>query len=95
MQLIVYALSLDAEVASVALFYVGSNGMDIRAAGDCEWDRTPAEQWPARIARWKGIALSAIEAIAAGDARVNLLLGSEQSRPLNVLSRAEELKRDG
>jgi len=94
MQLVVYALALGADVGSMALFYVGSSGTDIRAAGDCEWDRTPADQWPERIARWKGMALSAIEAIAAGDARVNLSLGSEQSRPLNVLSRAEELKRD-
>jgi len=35
----------------------------------------------------------AMEQIAAGDVRVNLQLNTEQSRPLNVLSRSEELKR--
>jgi len=94
MQLVVYALALDAPVAAIALMFVGGRGVEIRAAGDCEWDRTPAELWPDRIGRWKAIAMSAIEAIAAGDGRVNLRQSSDHSRPLNVLSRAEELKRE-
>lgn len=93
-QLVVYALALGVDVAGLALFYLKSSGVDVRAAGDCEWDKRPGEVWPERIGRWKAIALGAIEAIAAGDARINLKLDSEQGRPLNVLSRAEEARRD-
>ena len=53
-----------------------------------------AGEWSGCLADWSLAVEDAIGRIAAGDARVNLALTTNQSRPLNVLSRVEALKRD-
>ena len=52
------------------------------------------DDWVERYTRWSAETDAAIFGIASGDARVNLNLSTDQARPLNVLSRFEELRRD-
>jgi len=94
LQLVVYAVALEQEVGGLALFNIGSRAIVYKAVGgSVDWHAVEKDEWREMLARWSVSVHVAMEQIAAGDVRVNLQLNTEQSRPLNVLSRAEELKR--
>jgi hypothetical protein len=93
-QTVVYATALEEKVGGLVLINVDSRGIVYRGVGESvPWSPLGADEWPARLAEWVRAVDDAIASIAAGDARVNLTLTTAQSRPLNVLSRAEALKR--
>lgn len=93
-QTVVYASALDEAVGGLVLINVDSRGIAYRGVGgDVPWNPLGAAEWSRRLAEWSRTVDDAIGRIAAGDARVNVALTTAQSRPLNVLSRAEALKR--
>jgi probable DNA repair protein len=94
LQLVVYASAIDAEIGGLVLINIDSRGIVYRGAGgSVEWDRLPPELWPARLGGWKKIVDDALAQLAAGDVRLNTAQTALESRPLNVLSRVEEIKR--
>lgn len=94
-QTVVYAMALDARVGGLVLVNLDSRGIVYRGVGAAvPWNTLAPEQWTVRLAEWSQSVEAALGRIAAGDARINVALGAQQSRPLNVLSRAEALKRE-
>lgn len=94
LQLVVYAAAVEEPIGGLVLINVDSRGIVYRGAGgSVEWDRSPPELWEAQLERWKRTVDDALAGIAAGDVRLNTSLATTDSRPLNVLSRVEELKR--
>ena len=94
LQLVVYASAMQHPVGGVVLVNVDSRDIFYRGAGgSVEWDRLPAELWEQRLEGWKRTVDFALASLAAGDLRLNTAMTAADSRPLNVLSRAEELKR--
>ena len=88
LQLVVYAMALNETIAGLALINLDSKKVTFR--------RTPTgDEWPDVLSAWMSDADTAIRGIAAGRAAVNIALTSDQARPLNVLSRFEELRRGG
>jgi len=94
LQVVVYAAALEEEVGALALLNIGSRAILYKGAGgSVAWNNVVQSDWQDMLRNWKQLVYSAMEQIAAGDVRVNLQLKTEKSRPLNVLSRAEEHKR--
>jgi probable DNA repair protein len=94
LQLVVYALAIDAEVGGLALINIDSRAIIYKGAGgSLDWDRFPPELWPTRLGGWKKIVDNALAQLAAGDVRLNTAQTALESRRLNVLSRIEEIKR--
>jgi probable DNA repair protein len=89
LQLIVYALALQEEysIGGVAILNLDTRKISLKEAGQ-------DDEWPDQFSRWSAEANVAIRAMSRGDARINMLLSTEQARPLNLLSRFEELRRD-
>ena len=89
LQLMVYALALQPEytIGGIAIINLDARKISFKGAGQ-------DSEWAGRYSRWGAEANAAIRAIARGDARVNMQLSTDQSRPLNILSRFEELRRD-
>ena len=94
LQLVVYADALQQQVGGLSLINIDSRLINYKGAGgSISWDPDKGENWDARLAAWKAQVHQAVDEIAAGDVRVNLQLTSAQARPLQILSRQEELKR--
>ncbi len=94
LQLVVYADALQQEVGGLALINIDSRSISYKGAGgSVDWDPLGGEDWPQRLADWRALVHAALQNIAAGDVRINLLLSSAEGRRLNILSRLEEQKR--
>ena len=94
-QLVVYAAALGRDVGALALVNLGSSGIRYRAIGrGAEWGGLEAEEWERRLGGWKAMVDGALRRFAAGDVRVNVSRGADESRPLGLMSRVEELKRE-
>jgi RecB family exonuclease len=94
LQLVVYACAMREPVGGIVLINVDSRGTVYRGAGgSVEWDRSPPELWEKRLNDWKRLVDDALARFAAGDVRLNTALTTLESRPLNVLSRVEEIRR--
>ncbi len=94
LQLPVYACALEEQVGGLVLINIDSRAIQYKGTGASgEWDTKGAELWPQRLAAWKEKVAGAMQQIATGDARINLSLPTEESRPLNILSRFEERSR--
>ncbi|MDX1518272.1 MAG: PD-(D/E)XK nuclease family protein, partial [Woeseiaceae bacterium] len=91
LQLVLYACALDAGIAGLALFNVDSRETGLDGAGPA-FDA--ADDWPQRLDEWKNIVRAAAAMIAAGDVRLNVQQTSRDARPLDVLSRYAELRRE-
>ena len=91
MQLVVYACITDRQVAGLGLFNVDSKYIGINGAGPAIAE---IDDWHAKLERWKEEVRVAAHGIANGDVRVNIRQGSKEARPLSLLSRIAELKRD-
>jgi probable DNA repair protein len=95
LQLVVYACALEEIIGGLVLINIDSRSIQYRGTGgSVEWDAKHADQWPERLTAWKEKVARAMRQISQGDARLNLDLPSERMRPLNVLSRFEERRRD-
>ena len=94
LQLVVYACALDESVGGLVLINIDSRSIAYKGSGgSVAWDAKRADQWPQRLAAWKDKVAMAMQQIAAGDVRINLDLQTQQTRPLNILSRFEERRR--
>ncbi len=94
LQLVVYACALDELIGGLVLINIDTRTILYKGTGASgEWDAKGAEIWPERLAAWKGRVTTAMQQIAKGDARINLNLPSDETRPLNILSRFEERRR--
>jgi ATP-dependent helicase/nuclease subunit B len=94
LQLVVYADALQQEVGGLALINIDSRSISYKGAGgSVEWGPLDSEAWPQQLDQWRASVHQALQEIAAGDARINLLLSSADGRRLNILSRLEEQKR--
>ncbi len=94
-QLVVYAAAIDRDVGALALVNIASRGIHYRGIGRAaEWGGLEAAEWQRRLGEWKGIVDGALRRFADGDVSVNVSLGSDASRPLSLMSRVEELKRE-
>jgi ATP-dependent helicase/nuclease subunit B len=94
LQLVVYAAAVHEPVGALVLINVDGRDIVYRGAGG-EWNRVPPEQWQGRLDGWKRTVDDALAEIAAGSVRLNTGLPADESRPLAVLSRVEEVKRGG
>lgn len=94
LQLVVYADALQQEVGGLALINIDSRSINYKGAGgSVEWGPLDSEAWPLQLAQWRASVHQALQEMAAGDVRINLLLSSAEGRRLNILSRLEEQKR--
>ncbi|MEJ2601701.1 MAG: PD-(D/E)XK nuclease family protein [Gammaproteobacteria bacterium] len=98
LQLVVYALSQPGPVRALAIAVVHPHRIAYVGVHDGEIDwpgrsLKAVEDWDALLNAWKSQAHSLAEAIAAGDARLNLTLPGSDQRPFAVLSRVAELVR--
>lgn len=94
-QLVVYAAALDRDVGALALVNLSGSGIRYRGIGrEAEWGGLEAAEWARRLGGWKAMVDGALRRFAAGDVRVNVSRGADESRPLGLMSRVEELKRE-
>lgn len=90
-QLFVYAAATDAPVSALALVNVDSREIAFDGAGR---GFTDLDEWPELLDRIKAQISVACEELSGGDVRVNIEQGIKSARPLNLLSRYTELRRD-
>lgn len=90
-QLFVYACATDATVSALALVNIDSREIVFDGAGR---GFTNVDEWPDLLQSIKTQIASACKDIAAGDVRINIEQGLQSARPLNLLTRFTELKRD-
>jgi len=94
-QLVVYATAIDEPVSALALINIDSRKISISGVGGpFEQGRDAQDSWPARLSGWQALVDAALREIADGDVRVNLRKSPTESRPLAILNRIEELRRD-
>ena len=94
-QLVVYAAALDCDVGALALVNLAAGGVRYRAIGrGAEWGGLEPAEWERRLGGWKAMVDGALRRFAAGDVRVNASRAADESRPLGLMSRVEELKRE-
>ena len=90
-QLVVYADAVDADVGALAYVHLDSRAIRWFGAGAGQGD--DEDDWQASLATWRGEVDEALRALADGDARIDVLQTTTDSRPLAILSRTEECKR--
>ena len=90
-QLFVYASATDAPVSALALVNVDSREIAFDGAGR---GFTDTDEWPELLGRIKAEISRACEDLSAGDIRVNIEQNLKSARPLNLLTRYTELRRD-
>jgi len=90
-QLVVYACGVDAAIAGLGLFNVDSKHTMIDGAGPAFGN---GDDWQPSLRRWQQDVHVAAAAIAAGDVRLNVMQKSRDARPLSLLSRFAEVRRE-
>ncbi len=91
MQLVVYASAMAEPVAGLGLFHVDSRDVSIDGVGPA---LTPIDEWDRALEGWQKTIRDAARKIAAGDVRLNVRQNSRDARPLDLLSRFAELRRE-
>ncbi|MDH3613408.1 MAG: PD-(D/E)XK nuclease family protein [Gammaproteobacteria bacterium] len=91
MQLVVYACAVQDSVGGLGLVNIDSRSIDIDGAGRTF---TPDLDWQATLREWKNQVADAVSEIQRGDVRINGSQNTQASRPLSLLSRIAELRRD-
>lgn len=90
-QLFVYASATDVPVSALALVNVDTREIMFDGAGH---GYTDIDEWPALLQRIKDQVSKACDEMAGGDVRINIEQGLKATRPLNLLTRFTELRRD-
>jgi len=90
-QLFVYASATEDTVSALALVNIDSREICFDGAGR---GYTDSDEWPVLLQRLKGQIAVACEQMSAGDVRINIEQGLQAARPLNLLTRYTELRRD-
>ena len=91
MQLFVYASATDVPVSALALVNVDSREVAFDGAGR---GYTDVDVWPELLQAVKADIAAACTDLSKGDVRINIEQGAKSARPLNLLSRYTELRRD-
>jgi probable DNA repair protein len=92
-QLVVYAEAIEGDIGGIAYINLDSRRILPRVAG-AGWG-AEEQGWNETLAGWREEVRRSIRALADGDLRINILQSTTESRPLAILSRAEELRRAG
>jgi hypothetical protein len=87
----VYAAALDSPVSALALVNIDSREISFDGAGS---GYTDVEAWSDLLEEIKSDIFIACEKLSAGDVRVNIEQGLQSARPLNLLTRFTELRRE-
>ena len=90
-QLFVYAAATDAPVSALALVNIDSREISFDGAGR---GFTNVDEWPQLLDNIKKQIGEACVDMSAGDVRINIKQGIQAARPLNLLTRYTELRRD-
>lgn len=90
-QLVAYAKAIDAAISSLALANIDSREVVFDGVGRGYDNR---ENWHETLQAWVRVVEQACEELSLGDVRINGALGNAEARPLNLLTRYTELKRD-
>lgn len=90
-QLVVYACAVNDAVAGMGLYNVDSRLVAIDGAGR---SMMSTQDWEQTLTRWKTDVATAAREFQQGDVRVNAWQTIKDARPLSLLSRFAELRRD-
>ena len=90
-QLLVYAIALDEPVAALGLYNIDSRKT---ALDSCGRDAMGEDEWYRSLRYWTQAVEDAATDLAAGDVRIQYWQTQRDARPLNILSRFGELRRD-
>lgn len=90
-QLFVYAAATEAPVSALALVNVDSREISFDGAG---LGYTDIDAWPQLLEQVKSQIAIACEDMSGGDVRLNIEQGIDAARPLNLLTRYTEMRRD-
>ncbi len=90
-QLLVYAMAVGEDVASLGFYNIDSRETALDASGR---DVMGADEWRESLSRWTQVVEAAARDFVAGDVRVRYWQTLREARPLNVLTRFGELRRD-
>ena len=90
-QLVVYAIAAGEPVAALGFYNVDSRETFLDASGR---DAMGEDDWRQALARWSRDVEQAAAEFAAGDVRIRYWQTLRDARPLNILSRFGELRRD-
>lgn len=90
-QLVVYACAVRDAVAGMGLYNVDSRSVAIDGA---ERSMMSPQDWEQTLTRWKTDVATAAGEFQRGDVRINAWQSIKDARPLNLLSRFTELRRD-
>lgn len=91
LQLVIYAFAVDEAVSDLGLVNIDSRSISISGAGRTF---TPDLDWGAALQDWRNDVQGAAARMSRGDVRINGLLSRQAARPLALLSRIAELRRD-
>jgi probable DNA repair protein len=90
-QLFVYACATDVPVSALTLVNIDSREISFDGAGRGYRNE---DSWPELLQRIKEQIAAACDDLSRGDVRINIEQGVQAARPLNLLTRYTELKRD-
>ena len=90
-QLVVYAAAAQGDIDGLGLYHVSTRGVGINGAGPALIE---TDDWNDALDAWLDDVRRAAREIAAGDVRVAVKQTSRDIRPLNLLSRYTELRRE-
>ena len=90
-QLIVYAIAAAEPVADLGFYNIDSRETTLNGCGRGVMS---VEEWQQSLQRWIGAVERAAGEFAAGDVRIRYWQTLREARPLNILSRFGELRRD-
>ena len=95
LQLVVYADALNSDIGGLMLINVDSRTISYKGTGGegGPWKARDDDEWTATLDAWRAKVHEAMQHLAEGDVRINLLNSTSAGRPLNILSRLEEQKR--
>ena len=93
LQLVAYADALSEPVGGLLFINVDSRGIVYRGVGD-GWQALDDQDWEGRLDAWRSEVHIVAAELVAGDARIRLYQNTADARPLAILSRFEELRRD-
>ncbi len=90
-QLLVYAIAVAEPVAALGFYNIDSRETSLDASGR---EVMGAEDWQQALARWTQAVAASARDFAGGDVRIRYWQTLRDARPLNLLSRYGEIRRD-
>ncbi len=90
-QLLVYATAMQEPVAALGFYNIDSRETALSACGQAD---IGPQEWRESLQRWTHAVERAAGDFAAGDVRIRYWQTLREARPLNILSRFGELRRD-